>query len=212
MVLQGAYALTDHVQLIFPAPSVVYREGERGSFEWAAWAGMWDAGFGYTHSERYKITGIVGTGADLRWWTASTQRLYATARIGSSFRWTSHSGNDPRLESFGLPTANHGISTWFAHIGIGYSITVAELVTFNLGISLQCNFLYEGGLPHNATERGLTLASGTAQAFALRPLPLIQVQLGRYVAIELEGTLAYDWRSLYNELYPRGALAASFVW
>ena len=77
---------------------------------------------------------------------------------------------------------------------MGFFETIPGTVTFNLGVAVSANLVFEGRISSASlddTERNAVVAFGSVQRAGLRPLPLIHVPLGDSWGIDAYAVGAY---------------------
>ncbi len=171
--------LTDRLQWKVLTPAFAYRLGERGGTEWIPWGGVLGWGIAYSSAERLVASASVGGGLDGRQWLGSAQALNFSVGAQSSGLWTSQRA---------IP-----LNTWSAAATIGYSHSLGELLTINVGAGVKQHLVHEGRLPgQGGAPHGRAFSAGSVQTIGFRPLPLLQLHLDErftidgYAAMELQ--------------------------
>jgi hypothetical protein len=85
------------------------------------------------------------------------------------------------------PCPTRSPDTWRGELSVGFSYTVLETVTFNVGVIYEQNLLFRGRLPQASKgyEREIAFAVGSVQRRGLRPLPLVQLHFDDRVSLDL---------------------------
>jgi hypothetical protein len=200
------WGITDRLQWVIPSLALTYRGGNHGGFEWLPWGGLTSWGFGYSSLSGVLLDGRAGAGIDLRRWLG--ERSSIDLGLSGSSHWRFHSGDalphDPRWQK---PT------TWRSTLSLGYTLTVADTVTFHIAAAFNQNQLYEGNTPQfsaHSKKSNMTLSFGSVQAMGLRPLPLVRVHLSDHCALNIDASVQYNLATKSTvESYTAGA---SFYW
>lgn len=195
--LAASLGLTERLQWTVGTGALAYRFGRRGGVEVVPWGGLTSWALGYRQDRGLTFSYGLGLGLDLRLWPTTEQGLLVSLAAASE-----GAAGGVRV----LPT------TWRTRIGLGYGLTVRRVVTLNLALALEQNLLYTGRLADpspTGAELDLTLRLGAVQSLALRPLPLIQVHLNRYVS--LDGYAGLGIRLRDNSLQEHYLLGLTFT-
>ncbi len=124
--------------------------------------------------------------------------------LSSSFRWSSSSEPD---RTFGAPRAPR---TWGSTWSLGYTHTLGEAVTLNIGAGYVQRVLFRGGLPGNRAELGSRIELGSVQTIANRLQPLIRIHLGDLASLDVRVSAQYDFSTRsFEETYMFGT---TFIW
>jgi hypothetical protein len=172
-MLSGVWGITDRLQWSIGTGAFAYRFGQRGGTEWIPWGGLLRLGLGFSSVESLLVDYSLGAGLDVRHSFHSDHSLI----IGLG---ASSSGLVSSLRQ--LPP-----NTWRARFDLGVKLTARRLVSFNLAVGLSANFVSGGHLPAadvTSSDLDLTVHLGSIQSLGLRPLPLVQLHLRRYLTLD----------------------------
>ncbi|MEN9580167.1 MAG: hypothetical protein RJA70_3176 [Pseudomonadota bacterium] len=173
--LRGGARLARH--LWWGAPLALVFDAERQTgLNWFVWAGA-PVLFGTGSRGDVSFGGVVGAGIDAR------------------FRFNDRRTFNASLSQLGpFELGSGGRNTFTTQLTLGASESLSGAVTFNLGAGLGANLVVKGELsaaPSDSNERGLVIALGSVQRAGLRPLPLIQVNVGEGWGIDAHAVAAY---------------------
>jgi hypothetical protein len=138
-------------------------------------------------------------------------------------RWTQHDSRgffqtDPVDESSSLtgpPKSERWIppTTWRVAASLGFTYTLADVVTFHLAVSASHTALAAGDFVKPSWENqdgNFAIGVGSVQSIGLRPLPLIRIHLRDWVALNVSAAVRFfPAQQSIEESYLAGA---SFVW
>jgi hypothetical protein len=220
----GPRGLTDRWQWLLPTLAFVYRGGEHGQLEWLPWGGLVSWVMGRNGGEGFVMAANPGLGFDLRRWLTARSSLDFSFGLLSSLRWAARpppnsvivpksDGSDaitrqlPESPQWTLP------KTWQAAFSVGYTYTLADIVTFHFALALSQTQWIDGHFAdHHLDSRqsSLRVGIGGVQNIALRPLPLVRIHVRDWFALNVDASVTYDfaWQGL-DDVYLGGA---SFVW
>jgi hypothetical protein len=160
-----------------------------------------------------------------RWFSARNSLDFSIGAV-STLSWASKNANgkvvtpepDPGSEASTTESprvANRWIlpRTWLASLSVGYTHTLADVVTFHVALALSERPAYNGNFTGDnpLTQRGaLKLGIGSVQLIALRRQPLVRIHVRDWFALNVDAALTVDFgASRFEEVYLAGA---SFVW
>ena len=172
-LLSGVWGITDRLQWAIGTGAFAYRLGQRGKTDWIPWGGVTQLAFGASSVESFIFQYELGLGLNSRTWLLDNTSLILGASV--------HSGGALSAIQTVHPT------TWRGRFNVGIQITAKQLVTFNLAAGIEGNFLHEGQRPvPEISDPGLDLSVsvGAIQDLALRPLPLIQLHMSRWLTLD----------------------------
>jgi hypothetical protein len=174
-----AFAATDRWMLPGLSPTVVYRGGEQGGFEWLPWGGM--PGWTFGNVGGFWFEGKPAFGVDLRWWLNGRSSIDFGVQAYSSFTYRSHAQTlfeDPETGS--VQDLGHWDppNTWINVLALGYTLTLGDSVTLHLAASFGQEVLVNGELPDfGEKSHAMSIGFGGVQTIGLRPLPLVRVHI-----------------------------------
>ena len=190
-VLEGSlsWGLTDRLQWPILRPAMAYRFGERGGQEWVLTGGV----LGWTFNDAGGFLYAPGVHLDFRQWLNERNAVNAGIRFGS-------------VASIG-GSASRPPNDWETGFLLGYSYFVSERVTVNFSVSWwQLAFRQSSFVLFNPDPARIgTLSIGSVGTIGLRPLPLVQLHVGR--VFSLFGNAALQWSvpdGSLSELYELG--------
>jgi Caspase domain len=164
---------------------------------WIPWAGLPVVGLSSTGMQGFTIQGVLGAGADLRALLGPGRSLNASLSGLGSWQWTANEpvacvpGASPCPST--LPTRRPP-DTWAAQATVGYSQSVGDRVTFNLGVGAGVNLLFAGRSPAggwDAAQRGFVVSMGSVQRRGLLALPLVRIRLTNDLSVDGHVAVAY---------------------
>lgn len=163
------WGITDRLTWAIGTGAVAYRFGDRSGWELVPAGGL--LGWGYSSIEGWILQ--PGVGVSARRWFTPEQALTLEVFTGGA-----HSDR----KTLG--------ANWQAQTTLGWSATVANAVTFNIGVGAwrETNASFVPG--NERTTRALGF--GSVQTVGLRALPLVQLHLGRGLSLELHTRIRRD--------------------
>jgi len=171
--------LAQHVWLA--APLALVLDAERtGAFNWFGWAGVPTLAFAKPDGASVTLSGFTAFGVDARYRASERHTFNASVSELGAFSWAETKQEPP--------------NTWTTQLTFGLSEAIPGAVTFNLGVALGANLLFEGHVSSAGLDdpkRGAVLAFGSVQRAGLRPLPLIHVPLSDSWGIDAYAVGAY---------------------
>lgn len=182
-LLSAVWGITDRLQWAIGTGAFAYRFGQRGKTEWIPWGGLTQLTLGASSVESFLFQYELGLGLNNRVWLGDSTSLIFGASI--------HSGGKLSAIRTEHPT------TWRGRFNLGIQVSAKQLITFNLAASLEGNFLYEGLRPTleaNSPQLDLSVSLGAIQDLALRPLPLIQLHMTRWLTLDATAGLSIRLR------------------
>lgn len=173
LYLNVFWGLTDRLHWQVGTGAFAYRLGQRGRTEVIPWGGLLGWAFGHDFELGTWWSYRLGLGLDVRIPFAKDHSLIISTGVHTR-GYVAENGN-------GLP------STLRPELDVGYRVTFARRVTFNFAVGFGVNALYQGRLP-DADPQGSKLSwsyrFGSVHSLGLRPLPLVQVHISRWVSID----------------------------
>src|SRR5262249_30998961 len=148
------WGITDRLQLQLPSPALAYRFGDAPGIEWVPWGGMTSWGLAGSNvgtadgGAQWALQYRLGAGLDTRFTVGSTASLIVGLSTASGIVTIQKEGQSGACAS-GCPIENPHTSpnTWAAVAKVGYSTTLGEVVTLNVGLSGSVNYLFDGKSP-----------------------------------------------------------------
>jgi hypothetical protein len=163
------------------APLALVLDAERtGAFNWFGWAGVPTFAVAKPDGVGVTLSGFTAFGLDARYRASERHTFNASFSELGAFSWAKTHQEPP--------------NTWTTQLTMGLSETIPGAVTFNLGVAVGANLLFEGRLSTaglDDTERSAVLAFGSVQRAGLRPLPLIHVPLSDAWGVDAYAVGAY---------------------
>lgn len=187
------WGITDRLQWPIGLPTLAYRFGERGEVEWVPWGGISNWGFAGGSSGSVLLYELA-TGLDTRLWFGQHRSLNTSLSTFSNLATIPLGGGTQQRVS---------PDTWAARFSVGYSHTLYQLVTFNLGLAWSQNYVYEGKFPGRGQDGGL-IALGSVQAIGGRQLPLVEVHLARSFSLDGYASVGFDLHGNVQDSYLGG--------
>ncbi len=194
MDVTWAYGITDRLQWMVPLPALAYRAGDRGEIEAIGYAGMTSVGFGYSDLSGATFYGSLGLGLDLRLWLSPVQAITVSGGLGANFRWTENDydcSSDPSVSCVSPLTSSYGPTSPWGFVRVGYTHTLADVATINLGATYGQTLLYRGEIPDGDEQVNGLLRLGSVMEVGLMPQPLIQLHVAERFSID--GYAAIDF-------------------
>ncbi len=173
------YGITDRLEVSLLNPSLAYRFGERGGLELLPWAGMVKWGFGFNNVESSAFSMTLAAGLQARKWLSFDKAFNFGVDVHSSGLWS-------RLRTQQLDNLSGQLSA-------GYSQTVAEMVTFNIGTGFSVPLVTSSqvrDIPGHQDSHWLSF--GSVQTNAFRSLPLVQIHLREAVSLDAHANIAVN--------------------
>jgi len=167
------WGITDRLQWQIGSGAFAYRLGQRGRTEVIPWGGLlsWSIGprgdLGVAWSYR------LGMGLDARIPLATWHSILLSAGVQS--------------RGYVAQEGSQAPTTLRTHADVGYRVTFARRVTLNIAVGVEWNSLYLARRPEGEAagpEFDLGLRVGSMHALGLRPLPLLQVHVSRWLSID----------------------------
>lgn len=171
-ILTGVWGITDRLEWAIGTGALAYRFGSRGRTEWIPWGGLTSWGLRYNADSGTTFSYGLGLGLDLRAWLTEGQSLYFGASVSSE-------GAKGVVDVSPL--------TWHTRLAVGYGLTIRRLVSLNFSVAFDQNLLAAGKLAspgYDSPELDWTLRFGAVQSLGLRPLPLVQINVNRWLTID----------------------------
>jgi hypothetical protein len=179
LLLSAVWGITDRLQWAIGTGAFAYRFGQRGKTEWIPWGGLTQLTLGASSVESFLFQYELGLGINSRTWLSDSTSLILGASVHSGGRLSAIRTEHP--------------TTWRGRFDLGIQLTAKQLVTFNLAAGIEGNVLYEGQLPTaegGSPQLDLSVSIGAIQDLALRPLPLIQLHLSRWLTLDATAGLS----------------------
>ena len=203
--LQGAWGITDRLQWILPTAAFAYRVGDHGGVEWIPWGGL--LGWSLFHTDHTVFSGRLGLGSDFRFWL--TPRSSLDVGLGVSSRFITSDRVVMCTEGECPPLGSDAASSFGIvrnRMTLGYSTTIADVVTLGIAAGVSHNLLVGGDAPRGAAEHDVELSVGSVLMRGLRPQPLVRVHLGDVFSIDGYASAGYRFgTSTRTESYMLGA-------
>lgn len=207
---RGTWGLTDRLQWILPTAAIAYRGGEHGGVEWIPWGGLVSWSLGYSSIEGTMFDGALGLGFDLRAWLSPRSSLDFGVGLTTPFSTHRRVGpcNDIRCE--GEPGRQRAFELVRNRVMAGYSVTVADTVTFGIAAGISHNVLFDRSGPEGVGEHDVEISLGSVLMRGLRPVPLVRVHLGDVFSIDGYSSVGYRFgQELGVESYMIGG---TWIW
>ncbi len=208
VILSANVGLTDRLQLLLPRLAVAYRLGEEGKTEWIPWGGVVGWNYSWYSTIGSTLKGAIGAGIDGRFPIKQTSSINLSLGTTANFAWSSSgfcvSRDAPcsQRKNWISPTK------WRQYAIVGYSTTIQDVVTLNVGLGVSAHLVGDFRLGVNDNRDVLLL--GSIQDRGLRRLPLLQVHLNDRMSLEGHVGLQYGFQTdSWAETYLAGA---SWVW
>ena len=175
--LDATWGITDRLEWPILTPALAYRFGEPGGMELVLAGGLASWSFGGPSSGDTSFSYAPEFAAEGRVWLGPRGSL----NFGLSGT------------SFGeLGSQHQRPTTWQAKLTMGFTWTLADAVTLNVGLSYRQRVLQEGQLVGaSPADRDGAIGLGSVQDFGWRRLPLVQVHVTP--RLSLDGYAGYEW-------------------
>lgn len=192
-----AIGITDRLEITLPT-ILAYRIGGRGGHQLIPFGGVNRLGFGFSSADAWIFemhlhagaTGVIRMGA--------AHQLLVELGVLSHGRWSESGEDDDPLD------------TWSGRLGLGYTITLAELVTLTAGAVAGYDVIHDGELSDLSGGRTLHFQWIVgAVYFCGRPVPLVQLHLSDMWSLDGYVTVA---GGLTGPVDHRYMLGATLVW
>lgn len=167
------WGLTDRLQWQIGTGAFAYRLGQRGHIELVPWGGLLGWSFGRDNQLGAWWNYRLGLGLDARIPVAAHSSFIVSAGAQSS--------------GYVAESGSQSPSTLRVHSDLGFRVTMGRRVTLNVAVGVELNALYAGRLPRGAAdepELDLGVRIGSLHSLGLRPLPLLQVHVSRWLSID----------------------------
>jgi Caspase domain len=200
-VFRAVHGLAPRWQLALPL-ALAYEGGAPDGWQWSPWAGLPALGTSHTEAAGAVATVVVGAGLDVGRAVSTRVKLGASAALLGIYDWTL--GPPPACDasSNGCPSPPPRRGSELAQAAAGLSFRPVDGVSLGFGLSLASTLHTAGA----AVGSDRIVAVGSVLRQGLRPQPLVRVQLGEALTLDLHVVVSYAFATgTLAETYLGGA-------